>query len=402
MSDSRGLERWWVLAAFFVANALPEFLWSNFPPIMTIVADKYGIGPAAASLPIISFSIGTMLSASIAGRVIDQRGYQFSVRIGLLMLAAFSALRVVDGPFWLLVAAQCGIGAAFSFVAASTSSYVVDWFEERHVALVTGICVIGLYAGLGSSMIVTPAMVASVGFSGMMKATAAASSVVLAVGYLLIRQRRPVAPAAAQQRSLSMAEILRNRTLSPLMVMSFLMGGAFSAVATALEPAWSGRGFSLDEAGLANGLFIFGGIAGSFLMPMLEARLGSGKRVLVLCAVAALVFTYPLLAAPSPLIGNIIAVIVGIFWLGNVPVCLTVMERSAGAAHAGAASGAFWAVNNLGTISLVWLAGVITEYSSWRAAAVAMLLLLAVNQGAAFALPRDDRPRDPCGATGNS
>ncbi|MEA3149097.1 MAG: hypothetical protein QOD56_36 [Gammaproteobacteria bacterium] len=399
-----------MLAAFFLANALPEFLWSNFPPIMTVVADKYGIGEVAASLPVISFSVGTVLSAGFAGRLIDRRGYPLSTRIGLGMLGLCAALRMIDGPYWLLVAAQGGIGAAFSFIVASTSSYVVDWFDERHEALVTGICMIGLYAGLGSSMIVTPLLVAAHGFSGMMRITAGAAVLVFIVASPLIRQRRAAAPLGNRDVSTSPPQrenvtrsahtippgttrrLIKNPTLRLQFLISFLQQGAFSAVATALEIAWSHRGLSAEDAGLANGLFIFGGIAGSFLMPVLQNRWQNGKQVLVVCYLAALLLTYPLFAAPTPMVGYIIASAMGVFWLGSVPVALTLIEKAAGASNAGAASGLYWGFASAGSVVLVWLSSEIAQIWSWQAAVVSTLALLLINQIATFALPREHKP----------
>ena len=337
MSEKRGLERGLTLAAFFVANALPEFLWSNFPPIMTLVEAKYRINETTASLPIIMFSVGTVLSAGIAGKVIDRQGYRLSTRIGLGMLAVFSVLRAVDGPFWLLVVAQGAVGAAFSFIAGATSSYVVDWFEGKGAALVMGLCVIGLYIGLGSSMVITPVLVSHHGFSGTMRITAVASVLIFFVAYPLIRQRRAVIPYRGSQPAASSLQLLKNRTLALVFLISYLTGGLFSAVATALEPIWTMRGFTPEQAGLANGMFILGGIVGSFLMPLLQTRLNNAKRVLVICSLGALLLTYPLLIAPNPFIGNVIAVFLGIFWMGNIAVCYTVMERGAGVARAGAA-----------------------------------------------------------------
>ena len=383
-------KRWLMLTAFFLANALPEFLWSNFPPIMTVVADKYGVGELAASLPIISFSVGTVLSAGLAGRLIDRRGYQLSTRIGLALLALCAVLRMLDGPFWLLVVAQGGIGAAFSFVVASTSSYVVDWFEEEHEALVTGVCMVGLYGGLGSSMIVTPLLVDAYGFNGMMRITAAGAVLIFILGAPLIRQRGVARPAHSAQ-PVAAWRLMRNRTLVLQFIISFLQQGAFSAVATALEVAWSHRGFSAAAAGLANGLFIFGGIAGSFLMPVLQNRLRNGKAVLVLCYLAALLLTYPLFAAPTPAVGYLIAVVMGAFWLGSVPVALTLIEKAAGAAQAGAASSLYWAFASAGSVALVWLFGEIAEVWSWQAALLCTLALLVLNQIATVALPPDAR-----------
>lgn len=381
-----------MLAAFFVANALPEFLWSNFPPIMTLVEAKYQINETTASLPIIMFSVGTVLSAAIAGKIIDRRGYALSTRIGLGMLAVFSLLRAVDGPFWLLVVSQGAIGAAFSFIAGATSSYVVDWFEGKSAALVTGLCVIGLYIGLGSSMVITPVLVSHYGFGGTMRITAAASVLIFFVAYPLIRQRRAVIPVHDSQPAASSLQLVRNRTLALVFVISYLTGGLFSAVATALEPIWTLRGFTPEQAGLANGMFILGGIVGSFLMPLLQTRLNNAKQVLVLCSLGALLLTYPLLIAPNPIVGNVIAVLLGIFWMGNIPVCYTVMERGAGVAQAGAALSLFWAINSVGSVTLVWMFSAVMDGASWRVAAMVTLVLLAINQLVTFALPRDPQP----------
>jgi MFS transporter, FLVCR family, feline leukemia virus subgroup C receptor-related protein len=393
--------RWWMLGAFFLANALPEFLWSNFPPIMTVVAEKYGIGAVAASLPIISFSIGTMLSAGVAGRLIDRRGYGLSMRIGLGMLAVCAVLRMLDGPFWLLVLAQGGIGAAFSFIVASTSSYVVDWFDERHESLVTGICMIGLYLGLGSSMIITPLLVSAYGFHGMMRITAGAAVLIFLLGSPCIGQHRALRRSAHTAARGDTWLLMKNRALLLQFVISFLQQGAFGAVATALEIAWSHRGFSMEDAGMANGLFIFGGILGSFLMPLLQNRLRDGKRVLVACYLAALLLTYPLFAAPTPALGYVIAVIMGIFWLGSVPVALTLIEKAAGAERAGAASGLYWAYASAGSVAVVWLVSEVVERWSWQAGVAATLLLLLFNQMATFALPREPASREPVQPAGS-
>jgi cyanate permease len=389
LSENSGLERGLTLAAFFVASALPEFLWSNFPPIMTLVEAKYRISETTASLPIIMFSVGTVLSAGVAGKIIDRQGYRLSTRIGLGILAVFSLLRAVDGPFWLLVVAQGAIGAAFSFIAGATSSYVVDWFAGKSVALVTGLCVIGLYIGLGSSMVITPVLVSHYGFGGTMRITAAASVVIFLIAYPLIRQRRAVIPVPDRQPTASSLQLVKNRTLALVFVISYLTGGLFSAVATALEPIWTLRGFTPEEAGLANGMFILGGIVGSFLMPLLQTRLNNAKGVLVLCSLGALLLTYPLLIAPTPFIGNVIAVFLGIFWMGNIPVCYTVMERGAGVAQAGAALSLFWAINSVGSVTLVWMFSAVMDGTSWRVAAMVTLVLLAINQLATFALPGD-------------
>jgi predicted MFS family arabinose efflux permease len=398
VNDGRGLERLGTLIAFFLASMVPEFLWSNFPPIMTLVEDKFRITATVASLPIILFSAGTVASAGMAGRMIDRRGYRHSTLFGLGMCAIFAGLRMVQGPFWLLAIAQGGIGAAFSFIAGAASSYVADWFEGRSAVLVSGLCVIGLYLGLGASMVVTPVLVERHGFSGTMTITAAASAAIFILGFPLLRQRRPAKPGDSRAR-LSRRELLRNRGLLLLFVISYLTGGLFSAVATGLEPIWALRGYSADEAGVANGLFVLGGVIGSLVMPLLLTWTRNAKAVLVICSLGILLLTYPLLVAPTLLVGNLIAVALGVFWMGNVPICYTMLERAAGTERAGAALSAFWAINSVGSVTLVWMFTALMQWTSWRVAAAVTLALLAVNQIVTVALPRDPqsspRARDP-------
>jgi MFS family permease len=383
-------ERWLVLAAVFTANALPEFLWSNLPPVMTVIQEKYKVGATVASVPIIMFSVGTVLTASVAGRLIDGRGYRSSLGLGLLMMTLFAGLRALDGPFWILVLAQGGIGAAFSFIAGASSSYVLDWFDRTQASIATGICVTGLYFGLGSSMAVTPLLVAQLGLGGTNRVVAVGVAVLSAVAFLLIRERGKPQSAASHDR-LTAAVMVKNTTLALVFAISFLTGGLFSAVATALEPIWVARGMTSEDAGVANGLFILGGIIGGFLMPLLETWAGS-KMVLILCSLGALLFTYPLLIAPTPWIGDLIATLLGIFWLGSVPVCYTFLEKTAGSRYAGSALSAFWAINSIGSVVLVWVFNAIMEWTSWQVSSVIALLLLALNQIAAFSLPRQPVP----------
>ena len=378
-----------MLAAFFLAIALPEFLWSSFPPILSIVAERFGLGPAAASFPIICFAIGTVLFTGVAGRTIDRRGYTASIRIGLSLMTVCAGLRSLDGPFWLLALAQGGIGAAFTFVASSISAYVVDWFEDKLVSLVTGICVNGLWVGLGVSMIVTPLWVNHFGFLGMMRVTAGGAVLVWVAGLALIKPRGAMTriPVASMPTRGAVLGLFSNRTLRLIFAISFLSGGIYSAVTAALEFVWVGRGFTPADAGLANGLGIFGSIAGGFLLPLLQTRLKSAKWTLVLSQSVTLLLCYPLLQASSPSSGTFIAVVLGVFWLGSTPVSLTLLEGAAGSAQAGAASSMFWALNAIGSMGFVWAFTEIMEWASWRAAAIFALVLLASALAAVLAIP---------------
>jgi predicted MFS family arabinose efflux permease len=381
--------RWPMVGAMFLANAMPEFLWSNFPPIMSDVAQRYGAGPTLVGLVIESFSIGTVLSAGIAGRLIDSRGYRATILLGLFALVVFSALRAIDGPFWIIVVAQAGIGATLPFITGATSSFVVDWFEPSQESRVTGLCMVGVFAGLAASMVYSPWAFSSWGFGGLMRSAAALSLALLLIAYPLMQQRTLRRPAQHGARKAGFRWILNNRSLWVLLAGSFLAQGCFSAIAAGLELVWHGHGMTPANAGLANALFIVGGAMGSLLLPVIQDRFQNGRSLLIVCYIAPILFTYPLFSASTPMAGNVFALLLGLFWLGNLPVSITLLQRAAGAEHAGMASSLYWGFGNGGVIAIVALFDVALEFTHWQFAVGLMLLLSCGTLVLAFLLPRD-------------
>ena len=379
-----------MVAVMFFANALPEFLWSTLPPVMSEVVDRYRVGPTLAGLTMLSFSVGTVGTSRWAGNVIDKAGYRVAVLMGLAICTAFAALRMVNGPFWLLVVAQAGIGAALPFTTATTSSYVLDWFEPRHEGRMTGVCMVGLLSGLGVSMIVSPILMRHFGFSGLMRSTALISALTMLLSIPCLRQRAAVMPKSSPSREgTGVRWVLRHRSLSVLLITSLLSQGVFAGLAGGLELVWHDRGFTPEDAGLANGLFILGGTVGSFVLPAIQDRYRNGKHLLMFTFLAAVVLTYPLFATRTLLWGQFVAVALGVFWLGNMPVSLTLLERSVGPRHAGVASAYYWGIGNFGVIALVPLFNGLLEFGNWHWAVGAMILLMGLCLAVVFGL-RDD------------
>lgn len=382
--------RWSMLVVMFCANALPEFLWSNLPPVMSEVVVRYHVGPTLAGLTMLGFSVGTVTATRWAGTFIDRTGYRTAVLIGMAMCTGFATLRTMNGPFWLLVVAQAGIGAALPFTTATTSSFVVDWFEPRLESRITGVCMVGLFAGLGVSMIVSPILWRHLGLTGLMQATALISALTLIGALPFARQRSyPKRVESAPRDRAGLRWVLGNRSLIILLATSLLAQGVFSGLAGGLELVWHERGLSPEDAGLANGLFILGGTVGSLLLPSIHDRHKNGRFLLLLCWLAAVVLTYPLFAARSLMWGAIAAAALGICWLGNAPVSLTLLERSVGPRYAGIASSYYWGIGNLGVIVLVPLFNGLLEFRNWYWAVGAMILLMTLCFGVTLGLPPD-------------
>ena len=295
-------------------------------------------------------------------------------------------------PFWRLTLAQGIAGVSFSFVTAAAMPLIADRVEPRHAPVAIGLSVTLLLAGLAMSLSATPLLVRILGLDGMFTAVAIGTAVLVVLCLAGIAGRgRP--PPPRTQGDVAWWSLLRGRTTGLLFGMSFMIGGAASAVSAVLEQVWVRRGLGIEAAGAANGLFMLGGMAGSFALPWLLARGMSARAVLLLCSFVVLTLTWPLLMAPNLGIGCAVAMLAGVFWIGNIPVMLTMLEQAAGPARAGSATSLFWATNNLGSIGLVWTVGAIADASSWRDAVFATLGLLALNQLVNLALPRDPMQR---------
>jgi MFS transporter, AAHS family, 4-hydroxybenzoate transporter len=393
-SEAADAWRWPMLAVMFLANALPEFLWSNLPPVVSEVVERYHVGPTMAGMTMLGFSVGTIAATRWAGTIIDKMGYRIAVLIGLAMCTAAASLRMVDGPFWLLVLAQAGIGASLPFTTATTSSFVVDCFEPRLESRMTAVCMVGLYTGLGVSMIVSPILWRHVGFPGLMKVTALISALTLVVSYPIARARRaPQQMQGSHRDRAGLRWVFSNRSLAILLATSLLAQGVFSGVAGCLELVWHDRGFSPEDAGLANGLFILGGTVGSLILSAIQDRFGHGRLLLILCYLAAILLTFPLFAAKTLLMGAAVATALGVCWLGNVPVSLTLLERSVGPRYAGIGSSYYWGFGNFGVIVLVPLFSALLEFRGWYWSVGAMILLMGLCLGVTFALPAEGETR---------
>ena len=359
------------------------------PAVASEIAARDGLGASAANAPVLLFALASMLSAPFAGRCVDGRGEHVAIRLGLALGVVAAFLRP-DAAFWRLVVAQGIAGASFSLITAAALPLVANRVEPARVAIVTGVGVALLLAGLAASLALTPVLARAFGLDGMFTVVAVAM-LVLAVPCAACVRSVPTAPRSHMPGGVVWWSLLRERRGGLLIGMSFLLGGAASAVAAVLEQVWAGRGLGMEAAGVAGALFMLGGIAGSFALPWAFERVASGRAVLLACSLAALALTWPLLMASSVLAGDVVAAVAGAFWIGNVPVMLAMLEREAGPARAGSATSLFWATNNLGSMLLVWVVGRVADLGSWHMAVAATLALLGVNLVLNLALPRGAR-----------
>ncbi|MFI5391119.1 MAG: MFS transporter, partial [Bacteriovoracales bacterium] len=101
--------KWFALGSFSLSAGLSQFLWLNFAPLITFIEKKYGVSEEYAGLLLLVFPLTYVLLSLYSGKLIDKKGYRFSICLGSTVMATFACLRIFDQSFWILLAAQTGI-----------------------------------------------------------------------------------------------------------------------------------------------------------------------------------------------------------------------------------------------------------------------------------------------------
>ncbi len=369
--------RWLALAAFLGALVLTQVFWYNFAPLISLLVGKYKISELTASWTILAFPMASLVFSGHAGALIDRRGYRFSALAGLVLMAVSAALRIFDQSFWMLLAGQMGIAISVPYIVTCISKLVADWFDPHEEAFFTGICTIGIFVGMALSLAASPWLVGLFQFRGSMIVLAAVTLVWTGISAATLRENERVLPSAASEVPPMMA-LLRDRNLLVIFATAFIGQGCFNALTTWLEVIWHDRGFSSDAAGVAGGLVIVGGIAGSLVIPPLLDRFDRPRLLLWICLVPSIALVSPFLFPGTVGQGYTWGAVLGGLWLPSLAITLTILERTAHKEHSGAASGLFWTIGNAGVLGLTVFFEVLKEATSWRTAIGVLVAMLAV------------------------
>lgn len=369
--------KWIALSAYLGALILTQIFWYNFAPLISLLVSRYRVSELTAGWTVLVFPLASLLISGHAGSLIDRRGYRYSIQAGLVLMAVSSVLRIFDTSFVMILLGQTGAAISVPYIVTGISTLVTDWFEPDQEALVTGFCTIGIFAGMSISLAGSPALVTALGFRGAMICFAIAAI----LGTVFFRVGVPGEIHARNNEAIisktDYRALLSNRNLLVIFLTAFLGQGCFNALTTWMEVIWHERGFASEAAGLASGIVMLGGIAGSFLIPLLLDRFQRPRLILWVCLVPCVLLIHPFLWAGSPQAGYAWGAAMGFFWLPTLAISLTILERSAHREHAGAAAGIFWTAGNAGVLGLTIFFERLKLTTSWAAAIDGIILLMA-------------------------
>jgi FLVCR family feline leukemia virus subgroup C receptor-related protein len=378
-----------VLVLFLGALVLTQVYWYNFAPLISLLTAKYGISELAAGWTVLVFPLASLVFSGHAGALIDRRGYRFALRAGLALMAVSAALRIFDSSFRMLLLGQAGAAISVPYIVTCISTLVADRFEPSQEAFYTGICTMGIFVGMAASLAGSPLLVQAVGFRGAMVLLAAVTAAwALAFAFAAGRgeANRAAESTPGGAGSVSWLGMFRNRNLAVIFVTAFIGQGCFNALTTWMEPIWHERGFPSDAAGIAGGVVIVGGIAGSVLIPPLLDRWNQARLLLWICLAPSILLVTRLLWADTPRHGYVWGAALGFLWLPSLAITLTLIERTVHKEHAGAASGLFWTIGNAGVLGLTVLFELLKQATNWHTSIFVLVLMLAAMNAAIAAL----------------
>ena len=374
--------RWRSLAAFLGALVLSQTFWFNFAPLLPMVSQKFHVTELTSSYTILVFSLSNILLSSVAGFVIDKRGFRFSVLLGLIVISAFACLRIFASSFWILLVSQAGISAAVPFIMVAIPEAITNLFPAKDGPRISGFCSIGICIGSSSSLWLSPPIILGMGFQPSM-ILFATIVVVWSIAFALLVPKAFAARevAGTQTRKFAFSSILdlfRIRSLAVLFLIGFVGHGVFTCVTTWMGALWHERGFSSQSAGMGSSMLIIGGIFGCLAVPMLLSRFGSYRILLWTAFVPCIFLVAPFLWAPAPAIGLVWGGLMGFFYLSMMPTVYSMVGRYAPDHSLGTASGLYLMISSVGGIIVTICFRLLKDAEGWGVATATLIGALSL------------------------
>ena len=231
-------------------------------PVLPQIGEEFAVSPSRASLAV-SASTGALAlfvlpAAALAGRF----GRVRSMRVGLLLAVALTALAAVAPTFGTLVALRALSGAVLAGVVAVAMGHVGSEMHPSGLGSAMGLYVAGNSLGGVGGRLLTAAVADATSWRGGVGVLAAASLVVTVAFWILVPDPvAPYEPGSDAPRAESLVDLLRRPGLLALVAIPFLLMGGFVAVYNYLGYRLLAEPFSLPLAVV--GLVFLAYLAGS-------------------------------------------------------------------------------------------------------------------------------------------
>ena len=330
------------------------------PPVLAPVAQA-DVGVPASFVGFVTAAVffTAMFGALLSGPPIARHGALRVSQASLLLCGAGLAV-MASANVWLIVLGGLVIGLGYGAVTPASSAILNDRAPANRRAFIFSLKQTGVPIGGALAGALLPALM---GLAGWRVSTLAAALACMLLAVILEPLRGALesprtAPAAQSQVSMARALrlVMRHPRLRELALASFFYSGMQNCLGSFLVIYLHERlGFGVAAAGLALSLAMLAGIAGRLLWGVVADRYVSPRTLLGALGVAMAVSAF-LTAGLGPhwptLAVLAVTLVFGLTAVGWNGVYISEAARIAARAHAGAATGAAFAMTYAGVVSM--------------------------------------------------
>ena len=309
--------RWVVLVGFMLITATNQALWITFASITGDAMKFWATSDIMIGLLSIVFMAVYIVLVLPAAWLIDSWGIRGAVSVGAGLTAVFGLTRgLFADSFTSVFISQVGIAVGQPLILGAITKVAGRWFPRDERATAAGLATLAIYVGILLSVLVTPMLLSAYGMKAMLLQVGVVSAATAVIFLVTVREKppTPAGPADQEVRSLmldGLRSMMKQKDFILLLVIFFVGLGMFNGVTTWIEQIVAPRGFSGDQAGVAGGLMLAGGIVGAFVLPLVSDSVRRRKPFVIIALVGllpgllglAFAQSYGLLLAASAVFG---------------------------------------------------------------------------------------------------
>ena len=345
---------------FGFAIALQNLLWGLAQPFAGIIADRFG-----------------------SARVIFVSGALYA---GGLCLAATSS-----GPLGL----NLGLGVLIGLGLSGTSYAVVlgavgRYFPPERRSSALGIASVGGSIGIFCSVPVTLSLIANLGWAGAFLGLAGIA-VIMCLAAPPLSGR--AAPSGVEEQSLRQAlvQALAHRGFVLLVTGFFVCGFQLAFIGTHLPAYLADRQLAPWVGGTALAVIGAANIVGTLGCGALGDRFSKKNLLVGLYLTRAAIIAWYILTPISPATTIVFSAVIGLTWLGTVPLTTGIVAQVFGPRYLATLVGIVFLMHQVGSFLGAWLGGLVFERTGsydliWWGAALVSLIAAVLHW------PIDERP----------
>jgi cyanate permease len=336
---------------------------------ITPIEDKLGLGYEQFGLLVALVPLALVILCIPGGLLADRYGVRRTVVLGGLIMGVAGLLRGLTTGFLTLALTMFLTGVGYSIAYPNMPKITGVWFPYEEYAMASGIMFTGMEVGMASSFILTPAVLLPLtgSWQGVFISVGILALTVTLIWVFLARERpatlKSSDPGNSSHRKgqgvpfrTSLSVVLKNKYMWIVMITCLFLLAPQIALFGFLPTMLTQRAMDPTTAGLVTSMITWFMIPGSFITPMISARVGLRKPFIWVTSIAAAVALYFTATTLGPQLW-MSAIVYG-FLIGSMaPIILAMPVELMGASYSATAGGLTLVGGYIGAMIAPWLAG---------------------------------------------